>query len=339
MDRKVFGVGACPRDMRTPEPLTPSPLPLAHDGIQNNHSPADVRQAILGYQPRMTYAHWAPIRPFVVQCALDSQPPTTKWAKMMLRTLSRYVRWATHVASVPLDRDELFHPTLIERFCQTQFPNYRPASIHKMESVLHRIAETLGADEVPQRVKVKPRAIRPYTLAEVRNLFSWANERPDATTRRDTWAVLGLCGGAGTRTSELLDIRARDITVTATATLVAIPGAHPRVVAVRAGWESAVARALEGLSPDDFILYSHVAPAQRARNLAHFARSSGGRAPNPSRLRVSWVTAACDVLPVASLMHAAGFSTGSSLNPYMPHGTVIAADDLNVLLRSAAVSA
>jgi integrase len=269
----------------------------------------------------MTPAYWTPIANFVIQCALDTQPPTTVWAKMMLRTLSRYVHWATHVALVPLDRDGMFH---------------RPASVHKMESLLHRVGEALGDDETTRRVKVAPRETSPYPNAAVPALFSWANSRHTTQARCDSWAVLGFCGGVGARTNELLQLRVRDVTATEIGLLVAIPGEHARVIAVRDGWENAVRRAIAGKEPEEYVLYAHLPQNSRTRALTHFARSSGGRCPSPTKLRTTWIAAIVNVLPLGSALYAAGFTTPSSLRPYLPHTSVPKPSDLHPLLRGIA---
>ncbi|WP_150307213.1 site-specific integrase [Planctomonas psychrotolerans] len=287
------------------------------------------------YAPHLPEAHWAPIRDFVTGCVRDAVPPNVKWAQDALGFTARYVHWATTVAAIPLDRLDMFHPTVIHRFALT-YTSVKSRQI--AEARLHRIREALGEDAEARRVRVKVTDARPYNSTDLPGLFSWVATQRTPSTRRDGCALLGFCGGAGLRAVELVELRASDVITTDDGYLVQVSGKYPRQIPVRRGWEKPVEEALEGLDPDRLIAVPHIKAEGRLKALASFGRRAEGNAPRAARLRVTWITELVNVLPLGSLVHAAGYNSPASLVRYMGHADQVPLEEMYEALRGPVVT-
>ena len=288
--------------------------------------------AIEHYRPQIPPVQWAGIRKFVVKAALETGAPNEKWATDLLGFLARFVLWATQTAGLPLDRDIIFLPSTIDRYVLTGM-TLGPRSRQLAETRLRNVAQALMSPLGVRRFNVPTNDARPYLAADLPALFSWAATQRSPRTRQDAHAVLGFAGGAGLRGTELAQVRGRDVIRTDDGHTVAIRGDFPRVVAVRQGWNRAVERAMLGVDDDSFVAIPHGAPANRAAMLANFGRRAGGHAPRVARLRVTWVMTFLNVLPLGSLLKAAGYKTPASLKRYTDLAATMDEADLLELLR------
>jgi hypothetical protein len=289
---------------------------LSQFGYSNNQPSGEVTAVIEKYRPLMAPAYWAPIRDFVVQVALDSNAPNEKWALDLLGFVSKFVLWATQSAGLPLERDAIFRVPVVDRFA-TENVRGSAKTRQLAEARLRRVCDLLGADPTPRRHMVATNDARPYLDSDIPALFSWAARQRAPRTRQDAFALLGFCGGAGLRGRELAEVRGRDVEVTDDRILVHIHGDAPRTIAVRRGWEDAVRRSLDGTESDAHVAVPHVNPKWRLQALSNFGRRAEGHAPRAARLRVTWVMHYLDVLPLGSLLKAAGYKTPASLRRYV----------------------
>lgn len=295
-----------------------------------------MHEAMERYRPQMPPASWNTIRDFVLQCAFDVQSPNEKWAIDLLGVLSNFARWAVETACLPLDRGELFHPSLIERFVRVRYESDKHRQL--AESKLCRVGEALGEEVTPRRLSITVTDAEPYRSEDLPRLFSWALTQRSATTRRDAWALIGFGGGAGLRGVELAELRGRDITSVDGGFLVDVPGKYPRTIPVRRGWERPVELALDSVQPDEFVILRHVKESLRLRYISNFGRRLKNQSPRIARLRVTWIVELIDVLPLGSLVHVAGFDSAASLVRYLGHANILPTDQLQEVLRGPEVS-
>jgi integrase len=280
---------------------------------------------------------WADVREFAVGCALATGAPNPKWAIDLLAVLSRYLIWARFTAAVPLDRQAIFKAHLIDRFVLTRMDRSLKHRQH-CEKMLRYVAEAVGEPIAPRVLNVKITDARPYLKDEIPHLASWAQHQINPRTRQDAYSLLGFCGGAGLRGRELAALRRSEVEVTDHAIFVTVGGPTPRRIAVRPKWEGYVRRAIEGVEPDSYVVLPHAKADTRLHRLANFGRRAQGEAPRAARLRVTWVVHYLDILPLGSLLKAAGYTSPASLRRYVGIARSLEDDELFTLLRDGEVT-
>ena len=312
-------------------PIPPLLPTQDRSGKSIDHVPREVREAMEKYTPRLPLAHWLPISDFVLEVVSALQPHSYQLAKTQLGVVTRYAHWAATVASMPLDPTDLFHPGNVVRFALGQYTSQR----HRVraESILRHAAEVYGGEVEPRRLQKSSSPSIPYLETQIAPLFSWAAGQGSSKARRDAHAILAFCGGAGLRGSELLEVRAGDISQRGRMYLVDVRGRFERRVPVRVGWGGVVPLALEGLDHDEMVVFNHIVPHQRAQAIKNFGNGRHAGAPRAQKLRVTWVVDMLATIPLASLVYAAGYSTPASLTNYMKHASVLPQESLERALR------
>jgi integrase len=300
-------------------------------GKRIDHARREVREAMDQYTPRMPAAQWLPIRDFVLEVVSDLQARSPLLAIRQLGVVARYAHWAITVAGMPLNPRDLFHPGNVARFALRQYasPQHRVTA----ERILRHAAEIYGDPVEPRRLHSSSGPSLPYRVKEIAPLFSWATGQGSKKAGRDAHAILAFCGGAGLRASELLEVRAGDITQRGRMYLVNVRGRFERRVPVRWGWGGGVPLALEGLDHEDLVAFNHIVPHQRSNAIKNFGNRRHAGAPRAQKLRVTWVVDMIAAVPMASLVYAAGYSTPASLAPYMKHASVLPQETLERALR------
>ena len=313
----------------------PSTVPLLpprnHGGNGIDHLLREVREAMEQYTPRMPVAHWLPIRDFVLDVVSSLQPKTAQLAGVQLGIVTRYAHWASTIAGFPLDPTDIFQPSNVARFTLGQYASQRRRA--RAESILRHAAEMHGDPVEPRRLRQSSSPAIPYQVDEIAPLFSWAAGQGSNNAGRNAHAILAFCGGAGLRASELLEVRAGDITQRGPMYLVDVRGRFERRVPVRVGWGGSVLTALAGLDHDELVAFNHVLPRQRSNAIKNFGNGRHAGAPRAQKLRVTWVVDMLATIPLASLVYAAGYSTPASLANYMKHASVLPQANLERALR------
>ena len=323
--------------MTTPDETQPPTSPssqleraVAHFGQSNDHATLELQEAILRYHPRrIAPTKWLPVRDFTLACILDAKPHDMLYTRILLTFASRYVVWAFHDAGAELRRDDLFYPSMIYRFART-YPSAKTQQL--AETRLLNLAEALGYEPSPHRLNKQSREIRPFSHAELPAFESWAASRSTDRARRDSYGLLALAGGAGLGATEIAAVRGRDLTRTPAGWVVRVTGKAPRSIPIRVGWDSYADIAFEGLGDDDYAVIPHRKESSREIALMHYGARYDG--PAIRRLRITWIVDQINVLPLASIVYAAGFKNVSSLLRYAPLAEVMPEVELHALLRS-----
>lgn len=289
------------------------------------------------YRPQLAPARYAPIRDFVLELVTELHPPTPKYATDVCSFLARHVDWALTTAGLTLDREDMFHPALMHRSATETYTS--PKTRQLMEARLLKIAEAIGEGGRVHRLRVSVQDIQPSTREGLVHVSSWVVSQPDPTKRRYGHAMLAFCGGAGLRAAELAELRAGDVTLTTEGYMVAVQGDYARSVPIHPDWTVSAEKALEGIKGDDHVIGVDLSPERRRYQLSHFGRhrrtgaGSGKVFIGAERLRVTWVIQMLDALPLATLVHVAGYKNPSSLVRYMGHSTVMPEDELFPVMR------
>ncbi|PZE28356.1 hypothetical protein [Curtobacterium sp. MCLR17_042] len=280
-------------------------------------------EVIMRYFPARTNpALWHPIRLFVTQSVLDYRPNTVQAARSLISTLTGYVLWAVHEMHAPLDRDDLFYPLMIRRYISSI--SHTESSKQTYESALYRLANVIGGlpdkDRPPSARGLSP--VRSYTNRELADIDGWISVRKTPTKRRDASIIVGLAGGAGVRSTEMPTIRQDGIRRdTQGRTTVNVGGRNPRTVDVLPDWNSHFDDLLLEPPADQTAVLKSTSTVTGFSNAMNALIRGPHPAPDLTLLRETWLLRTLQTLPVADLMHQAGFATPASLTRYMPYLT------------------
>lgn len=296
------------------------------------------------YRPQLAPARWAPIREFVLELTAELHPPTPKYATDVCSFLARHVDWALTTAGLTLDREDMFHPSLMYRSATETYAS--PKTRQLMEARLLKVAEAIGEGGRVHRLKVSVQDIQPYTREGLAHVSSWVASQADQTKRQYGYAMLAFCGGASLRAAELAELRAGDVSLTAVGYVVDVSGNYPRSVPVHPDWTTVTEKALEGIAGDEHVIGADLTSEKRRHLVSHFGRrrsAGAGRGGGKvfigaERLRVTWVVQMLDALPLATLVHIAGYKNPSSLVRYMGYSTVMPQDKLVAAMRQTVVT-
>jgi len=276
---------------------------------------------------------WDRVKNFALQAVLDAGPSNATVGLRMLSTVAHYIVWANNDEHVPLDRDELFHATLLGKYIRMRAPK-KQSGVHKtLHSLLFRVATAVA--DVDHNRKKRGRishGVVPYSAAELAELESWAIARKNSTHRRYAKTFLALSGGAGLQSVECAHVRGRDIILTPHGYSVRVIGRYPRTVPIQTEWTSYIDDVIDSFNDDDFVLFPGQADEVRPRTLKWFCVGEHP-APFAQRLRDTWVLSQIPVLPLGVLMHAAGMPDIQTLRRYLPRVSPGDLTDWDAVLR------
>lgn len=274
------------------------------------------------FPARTNTALWHPIREFVTQAILDYRPNTVHAARSLISVLTGYVLWAVHEMHAPLERDDLFYPMMIRRYIKGIART--ESSKQTYESALYRLANVLGGlsdkDRPPSARGLTP--VRTYTNRQLADIDGWIAVRKTPTKRRDASIIVGLAGGAGVRSTEMPTIRQNSLQRdTQGRTTVTVGGRNPRTVNVLPDWSSYFDDLLREPSTDVTAVLKSTNTVTSFTNALNALIKGPHPAPDLTLLRETWLLRTLHTLPVADLVHQAGFATAASLTRYMPYLT------------------
>ena len=296
--------------------------PLA-EGAQHRHPPK-VEHVIRTYTPKIPAEHWAVIGDFVRAAVDDCDGLTPYEASNLMHAASHHVHWTWRVAGLPLERDAVFRPAVVQEFIARGCSSFWSPSIRgNRRSQLMRMSELLlGPDLAPVRGEPLPNPdpSSPYSAAEVTSLRSWANGQstPFRIVNANVLLALGL--GAGLSTSEIVGARAEHVTVDVDGVLVEVTGKRARVVTVIAEWESVLADVADAAMHGDMPLFRPRCSREAQHLVSNFVSDGqkGRVRAIPQRMRATWlVTHMAAGTPVVALMAAAGVDSLEALTRYV----------------------
>ncbi|WP_022904515.1 hypothetical protein [Curtobacterium sp. B8] len=286
-----------------------------------------MREALMRYSPvHVTPADWMAVRQFVIDAVLSYGPTDARIAIELVGTVTRYVLWATNEQHAPLDNDDLFYPSMMNRFIRSW--SGAESTRASLRSRLYRVANAVaGVERHRGGVGGRPTVeLAPYSRRELAELESWARTVRNAQKRRAAHIALAFAGGAGLTTGELLNLRGADVLQTADGTTVRIAsGPSRRTVPVRADWTHYLDEYLHTFPDDELLLY----PTNTGKGRATAFKTvymGGHPAPNLQRLRDSWLMDVISRFPLPVVLAVAGGGL-SSLQRYLD---AMSLDDISV---------
>jgi integrase len=291
---------------------------------------------IQSYTPQMVSAHWQPIAEFTRACVSELVVTnSTQYAREYMKNAARFVLWATRTASLDLDREEIFHPSAIDRYLELgQRVNTAKYQMHLAAMLRKMSAAFTGTDRGDFRPVEAPRhPTVPYLPSEFPRLASWVDGQAQPGRRRNTSAVIGFCLGAGLRMKELSEARVEDVEDGPDGLSVSVGGSFARTVPVHALWERHARSALAHAEPGEYIVKPTAARGGHPIDVLQYSRVPGREVPTAIRLRSTWIVRALDLLPARAVQHFAGLGPVGAAEQFLPHTHDVDVDASLSLLR------
>ncbi|GMA23754.1 hypothetical protein GCM10025864_15130 [Luteimicrobium album] len=187
---------------------------------------------------------WEPVADFTRAVVLDVHPEQARAAIEAMRTTSQFVVWA-HRQGLPLDREAIFTPDVVERYIAIGCPNLVESSRATRRSDLRRFSVQV-TKKAPWR-PAPPRlrgdyAVIPYTPDQVSRMLEVASQQRTPVRRRRLTAVLALGLGTGTYPREIWQLTTENLVERHGHLCLAVPGANARIVPVTPPHDQTLAR-------------------------------------------------------------------------------------------------
>ncbi len=288
------------------------------------HAAELARRSVDAYVPHaLRPEDWEPIAQFTRALAHDLHPKDDRRAVEAMRTLSQVVSWA-HREGLPLDRERIFTPDVIDRYIAVGAAHLSEPSRATRRADLRRFSRALTrkAPWEPEPPRMRGGySIVPYTDAEVARLLEVSNQQRTAVQARRLQALLALGLGLGVYPKEAWSLTTEDVVVDQGYVCARIPGEHARTVPVTAPHDEVIDRIVAD-DPGSTIL-GFVAPQWDRSRLSHLLQ----RAELPDdcpplrthRLRATWALAHLRAgMQLNDVMTLAGVSSWKMLGYLAP---------------------
>lgn len=273
------------------------------------------------FTPRLSAKRWAKIGPFVRDAAVSAAPQTPYAAHKLAVTLVSYVDWAHFSQGLPLEAPLLFRHEVIARYINDKSRTTKLAegTLRNYRAMLHRVSAALLPSAAP--VPVAPLNSRshvpPYTDSEIRMAVAWMRGQPGEIRPRKAAVMMSLCLGAGLRSREVAELRAKDVHIVDAGVLIRLPD---RDVPVVMEWESPLRRVIENLEPDEYVFGDRTRVTTRNLLSSFVDNTAGHFRPRSDRLRATWiVNHLCNGIDLRTLMKAAGITKFLNLHRYLEY--------------------
>lgn len=267
--------------------------------------------------------------------ALRAQKKTPYSVGDLTIALRPFLAWAIEEASLDADLKVLLSRRNIELFISTGVRGYKQASIGNLRSRLLRLAEVMSP-HAPASVRLAPLPpadpLRPYGVAEVASLISWAASRSTAPARRSAEVLLALGLGAGLSALEIGDLRNEHITSGIEGVLVRVEGPRSREVWMLDIWGQRLATHLD--DSDDYAF--RPGRTKSWPNVISNFVGSGELAvrPQSQRMRATWMVEHLNAgTNIKVLAEAAGVESLESFARYLRFVEPLSEEAVRLMLR------
>lgn len=283
------------------------------------HTPG-FQQFAASYTPRLLDPQrWATIRPIVLELAGRLPPTSDAVLRSRIWMITRYVDWAHHDRGIPLHRDRLLDPDVVDHWLHTN--GAAEATNRSARWVLRQVGlHATRAAWTPNTRLGRSPVPAPYTPAEIDNLWRVVDRQQTDRLHRIAAAIvtLGLAAGADGRM--LPYITADDFTFDRDHATVRLPRPD-RQVPIHPRWTPRVRRIVHGLQPGDLVACSQMLLNSELTNINRSGRHTRV-AIRCARLRSTYIVELLErQLPLQVILHATGITTAARLAEHLPYTT------------------
>jgi integrase len=297
--------------------------------------PDHVWRVIVRYHPKISLGQWKAVREFTIANAVSMHPRTYEVTRRLMCISARFTAWVWTTTGTELTVERVYTQANIYRYLQEFLPKHSESHRWGVVRQLGSIAEALASTTVKRMPAPFLPGRRPFTVSEVATMHSWAGSLSTTLKRTNAWAILGLAGGAGLRTEELIDVRLGDIDIVNGRLFVTVPGKRSRRIPVMHPWNRTLLRSIDGRTdPDEYVFRGYRLDEYHPRAIQTFLTDHPSRVrATVSRLRSTWIVTQIDKgLPVMVLTRAAGFASPASLLKHLTYAQPVNLDDYVGLL-------
>ena len=314
----------------------------AHLRALDPELPDHVWHVIIRYRPQLSSVQWDAVREFTIINAILMRPRTFESVRRLMCMSARFGAWVWTTTGTTLTAERVYTESNVYRYLQERLPKHSEGHRWGFVRQLGAIADALADTDI-KRLSAPQTAgrRRPFTLSDVASMHSWAASLTTSLKRQNAWAILGLAGGAGLRSEEIVDVRLRDIEVQGDRLFVHVTGTRPRRVPVLHPWNRTLLRSINNrTNPDEYAFRGYRLEEYRPRAIQTFLTDHPGRVrATVSRLRSTWIVTQIDNgLPLPVLKAIAGFVSALSLEKHLVHAKPVNIDDYLGLIIGEEVS-
>lgn len=292
-----------------------------------------MRRQIEIYRPySVSASDWDACAQFVRDAVTAARPHSVDQAAKLLRLATRITLWSLHSSGLDLAYTSVFHPENIRRHMagsQLGSDSTRQRDTARLGILSHAL---IGTPLSRSTNRGSLAVSTPYIPRDRAGLKSWAARQRQEWKRRDGQFILALGFGAGLEANEIRTVRRNDIRLDGDVMTINVTTGTPRTVPVLHAETQAITRLIDEFAVDDYLLTRH--SRGKGDLMAGFHSNNNHGAPNPRRLRSTWiVTHLNSRSPLPEFLTAAGLSSTATLLRYLPF--VTATDNATDLLAGA----
>ncbi|TFC25168.1 site-specific integrase [Cryobacterium sp. TMT1-3] len=275
---------------------------------------------IVRYHPKVSLTQWKAVREFTIATAVQMKPRSYESTRRLMTMTARFHSWLWAATGSELTAERVYTSRNVYRYLQEFLPTHSESHRWGIVRQLGTIADLLANGGIKRLPAPHLPGRRPFSLADSATMHSWAASLTTNLKRQNAWAILGLAGGAGLRTDEIIDVRLGDIEMTDGRVFVNVPGPRPRRVPVMNPWNRTLLRSLDQrTNPDEFLFCGYRSNEYRPTAIQTFLTLHPSRVrATVSRLRSTWIVSQIDNgLPLPVLKAIAGFASAQSLDKHL----------------------
>jgi len=228
--------------------------------------------------------------------------------------------WTTTGAVLTLER--AYTQRNIDRYLDTELKFHSARHRWGVSRQLVKIGRNLADADLIGLPEPDGTRRPPFTSKQIASMHSWANSLNTPLKRRNAWAILGLAGGAGLTSAEIIRVRVADITVNDAVVFVTVRGKRARAVPVRHAWVKVLLRSIAGREePDELLFRGYNDGEYEGRSLQSFLTDHPAPTrPTPSLLRTGWILHHINNnIPAPVIKELAGLPDFTALGRYYDH--------------------
>lgn len=280
------------------------------------------------FAPRgMSEEDWAAIRELTIALAAKAPEHGPGTTRKTMTVLAWYLHFCRAVACYQMDPEFLLRRDVIGTYiAHLKSKKAMTAStLGTYRSRLFRVADSnIGHLHPTHRMPgLRPSdPARPFSAQEVVSLRSWAAWQPSPRVRIEANVLLSAGLGGGLSAGEIIQLRARDVTIDDEGVLLHVTGERSRLVPLLAEWESPIVDMSRAAWKPDMFLFRPQRTTVGANVVYNMIHRSKGRPfqINSQRMRATWIVTHLRAgVPVQALLDASGIETLGALGRFYRH--------------------
>lgn len=291
---------------------------------------------MLAYTPKETTdVTWSAARPFTIKTAASMTPTSRSVTQRLMSMTARFHVWLWATTGATLTIERAYTQRNIDRYLDTELKSHSAKHRWGVSRQLVKVGRELADADLIGLPEPGGTRRPPFTSKQIASMHSWANSLTTPLKRQNAWAILGLAGGAGLTSGEIIRTQASDITVDGAAMFVTVRGKRARTIPVRHAWARVLMRSIAGREhTDEYLFRGYNDGEYEGRSLQSFLTDHPAPTrPTPSLLRTGWILHHINNnIPAPVIKELAGLPDFTALARYYEHAAPLDAGEFTALL-------